>query len=1277
MKKTVFLIVGTILSLFLISSCTKEPGEIPVESVKLNQTMVNLHIGETATLTATVAPSNATDPSLTWTSSNTAVATVSNGVIIAVGEGTSIVMATAENVTAMCAVTVSANAVTDIKLDQTSASLKVNESITLTATVSPDNATDKTVTWTTSDASVATVSNGVVIAAKIGTATITASAGGLKATCEITVIATPVEKVTLDKTSVTLRAGESATLTATVSPDDATDKTVTWTSSNEDVATVSNGVVIANKVGTATITAQAGDKTATCNVTVDATPVTSVTLDKTKASLKVNETVTLMATVKPDDATDKTVTWTSSDESIATVKDGVVTAHKLGTAIVTAKSGDKTATCIITVEATPVTSITLNTANASLRVKESVTLKATVSPDDATDKTVTWTSSNASVATVTDGVVTAHTLGTATITAKAGDKTATCNITVVATPVTSVTLNKTSASLKVKETVILTATVKPDDATDKTVTWVSSNEGIASVKDGVVTALKIGTAIITAKVGDKMATCTVTVEPTPVTSVTLDKTSASLKVKGTVALKATVNPDDATDKTVTWSTSDASVATVKDGVVTALKIGTATITAKAGDKTASCTITVEPTPVTSVTLDKTSASLKVKGTVTLKATVNPDDATEKTVTWTTSDASVATVKDGVVTALKIGTATITAKAGDKTATCTVTVEPTPVTSVTLDKTSASLKVKGTVTLKATVNPSDATDKTVTWSTSNASVATVKDGVVTALKIGTATITAKAGDKTATCAITVEATPVTSITLDKTTATLEEKETLTLKATVAPDDATDKTVTWTSSNASVATVKDGVVTAVKAGTATITAKAGEKTATCAVTVKAAAVPVTRLTLSTEYVSLKVNEAVTIKANVYPDNATDKTVTWTSSNTSVATVKDGVVTAVKVGTATITAKAGTLSKTCTVNVTPATVAVTGVTLDKTSASLKVDETVTLTATVSPSDATEKTVTWSSSNSAVATVKDGVVTAVAVGTATITAKAGDKTATCTVTVTSATVAVTRLTLSTEYVSLNVNDIVTIKANVYPDNATDKTVTWSSSNPTVASVSNGNVTALKAGTALITAKAGSLTATCTVSVGGASIVYVTGISLNKTSATIKPNATLTLTATVTPSDATDKTVTWSSSNPNVASVSNGIVTGHKEGTAVITAEAGSKSATCTVTVSATGVATVDVTSVTLDKKSTTLKVKETVTLKATVKPDDATDKTVTWTSSNTAIATVKNGVVTGVKAGTATITAKAGSKTATCTVTVTASGVDDGGTEGVGYEDWSFNGN
>ena len=123
-------------------------------------------------------------------------------------------------------------------------------------------------------------------------------------------------------------------------------------------------------------------------------------------------------------------------------------------------------------------------------------------------------------------------------------------------------------------------------------------------------------------------------------------------------------------------------------------------------------------------------------------------------TWTTSDATIATVSDGVVTAKKVGTATITAKSGDKTATCTITVVPTPVTSITLDKTSASLKVGETVTLSATVGPADATDKTVSWSSSDATVASVSNGVVTARKLGTATITATAGNMTATCTITV-------------------------------------------------------------------------------------------------------------------------------------------------------------------------------------------------------------------------------------------------------------------------------------------------------------------------------------------------------------------------------------------------------------------------------------------------------------------------------------------------------------------------------------------
>ena len=386
--------------------------------------------------------------------------------------------------------------------------------------------------------------------------------------------------------------------------------------------------------------------------------------------MRVGENVTLTATVKPEDATDKTVNWSTSDESVAIVRDGVVTAIKLGSATITAKAGDKSATCAVTVVATDVTSVTLDKTSASLRVGENVTLTAIVKPDDATDKTVAWSTSDASVATVTNGVVVAVEVGSATITAKAGDKTATCTITVVVTPVTSVTLDKVSASLKAGETVTLTATVNPSDATDKTVTWSTSDAAVAMVSNGVVTAVKVGVATITAKAGDKTATCAITVVPTPVTSVTLDQTAASLKIGETVTLTATVNPDDATDKTVTWSTSDESIATVVNGVVTAMNVGTATITAKAGDITATCVVTVTPIEVISLTLDKTSVSMKVGESTTLKATVNPSNATLE---WTSSDQSIVTVYNGVITAIKSGNATVTVKSGNKTAQCLVQV----------------------------------------------------------------------------------------------------------------------------------------------------------------------------------------------------------------------------------------------------------------------------------------------------------------------------------------------------------------------------------------------------------------------------------------------------------------------------------------------------------------------------------------------------------------------------------------------------------------------------
>lgn len=264
-----------------------------------------------------------------------------------------------------------------------------------------------------------------------------------------------------------------------------------------------------------------------------------------------------------------------------------------------------------TLTSTPVTEVMVNMTEVWLTEGESVTLIAMVSPENATYKKVTWSSSNPAVATVNvSGKVTAMAAGVVVITAKAGDKTAECRLTVNATPepqpqpqpqpqpepvrVSSIVLDHTNLVLQLDESITLIATVSPENAADKAVTWESSNPLVAVVNSGGrVTAVGIGEAVITAKAGEKSATCKVTVNPVPVSSLALDKTTLELSEGDSATLTATVRPGYATDKTVTWSSSDTSVATVdQSGTVTAVKEGIATITALSGAVSATCTITV-------------------------------------------------------------------------------------------------------------------------------------------------------------------------------------------------------------------------------------------------------------------------------------------------------------------------------------------------------------------------------------------------------------------------------------------------------------------------------------------------------------------------------------------------------------------------------------------------------------------------------------------------------------------------------------------------------------
>ncbi len=770
-----------------VSQQGKKGKYVAVESVSINPSSLTLTEGEKKKLTAVVSPSNASVKTVTWKSLAPTFATVdADGTVTAVSPGWATILVTTDDGDKQAELNVTVKArvipVTGVDLDQTSLTMVPGETQKLTETVTPSNATDKSVIWTSVDTSVATVSTSGVVTAKAGgttTITVTTNDGGKNAACQVTVHV-PVTGVNLDRTSLSMVVGENRTLVATVLPSSATDKSVTWSSSNTSVATVSSSGVVTAKAGgsaTITVTTNDGGKKATCQVSVSV-PVTGVSLDQTALSMVVGESQTLHATVLPSSATDKSVTWSSSNTSVATVSSsGVVTAKGGGKATITVTANDSgsTATCSVTV-AVPVTGVSLDQTSLSIPVGDTRTLTATVSPSNATDKSVTWSSSNTSVATVSSsGVITAKAVGSVviTVTTVDGGKTATCNVAVVI-PVTGVSLDQTSMTMILGDTRTLTATVTPSNATDKSVTWSSSNTSVATVSSsGVVTAKGSGNATITATTNDggKTVTCAVTVT-VPVTGVSLNKSSLTLSEGDSQTLTATVSPSNATDKSVTWASDNESVATVTTaGVVVAKTPGTAviTVTTNDGGKMASCAVSVKPR-VSGVTLDNSSISLVVGGTRTLTATVEPSDAVDKSVTWSSNNTSVATVSSyGTVTAKAVGTAVITVRTNDggKTATCSVTVTPVSVTGVSLSQTSLTLYEGDNETLVATVSPSNATNKTVTWSSSNSSVASVSSsGRVSARAAGSAviTVTTSDGNFTATCSVTVKSDPYGAVDL---------------------------------------------------------------------------------------------------------------------------------------------------------------------------------------------------------------------------------------------------------------------------------------------------------------------------------------------------------------------------------------------------------------------------------------------------------------------------------------------------------------------------------
>lgn len=918
---------------------TSPPTPVSLKEILISEAEVSVKIGDTHQYKVAHSPANIPSPKYVWETNNDEIATISQtGQLTAVKNGEAIITVSTSDkkFSATSKVIVSEIEAESIKFDSAKVLILIEETKKLAYKITPENTSNKLVSWESSNKDVVTVdSTGVIKGISIGEARITVKTANDHSDVA-TIIVDPVKpaKIALNKSEITLLLGSKIKLEAAIEPSNATDKTLVWTSSNESIATVNQeGEITSQNVGECQINVTTSNGlTAQCNVKIQPVEVTSITINKPTLNLSIGSEELLTAKILPDNATNQAIIWTSSDENIATVSTtGNVVAKNIGSCTINARTADgKVASCNVIVSPIKVTAINLNKSSSKLNIGAEETLSATVLPSNATDQNLIWSSSDNNIVTVNNtGRVVAVSQGTAIITVKAADGvSAQCTIEVLPIAITSITLNKTSTKILLGSTEILTAQILPVNATNKILTWASSNSSVAIVdQTGRISTNAIGSAIITVSSSDgKSATCSVEVLPVPGSTLKLNKANLRLFIGEEETLIGEVLPANATDQEIIWSSSDTNVAVVSaSGRIKTLSVGNTIITAKTAEGlSAQCTLEVVPVEATSITIDKTTVDILLGATTTLNASILPLNTTDKTIIWTSSDENVATVSaDGVVNTLQIGQCIINAQTSNGLKASTIiNVNPVPAASITLNKSTTEILVGQTDFLSANIEPYNTTYKDVIWTSSDENIATVDSaGVVTGINPGSCRINARTVDgKIDYCDVKINPIQVTEIKLNHENLILDEKSSYSLIATIFPTNASDKELIWTSSDETIATVSNtGIITAITAGTATIYVRSKNgKGALCKVTVKE--ILATSISLSKGSLTIGEGEQFALQASILPSNVTNKTVIWRTSDSNVATVTNGVVYGRNEGEALVTASTsdGKLQAKCVVSV-----------------------------------------------------------------------------------------------------------------------------------------------------------------------------------------------------------------------------------------------------------------------------------------------------------------------------------------------------------------------
>ncbi len=774
--------------------------------------------------------------------------------------------------------------VVSVGITPPTAQLTLGESRQLIATPKAASGTTAStgVTWESADPRIATVEpNGLVTGVRLGKTIITARSEGVSGTAAVEVIPVAVAAVVIDPESASLVADGSLQLRALVRSaqgGELTDRLVTWSAGPGGVAQVSpTGLVTALKPGTVEIGAECEAVRGVARLTVTPPPVAGITIVPAERAVHVGDTAALSARLtdaagKP--IVDRTVTWTSESPQVVAVSPrGIVTGLAEGGAAIVARAEGQEARALVTVKPVPVA--TVHIADPGI-FEPGVERQLEIVLKDAKGRAlaareVTWTSSSPAIATVSAaGRVKAVAAGTARIAAESEGKSATVAVTVKAAIVPPAPV---PASIPKLEPAPIPDTAErqlpaPSPAPGGMGRLVGIMATVLLVAVGGYFALRPGPAT-----DGPPALPPPVATPTGVAEVTISGEAGPLSVGRTRQLAVRLKDaggTELTDRTVTWSTSDPTVAEVSPlGAVTARKAGTVTISAASEGKRDDFGLVVEqaeasvdqPAAVASVVLTGGGKPLEVGQTVELTATAKDATGavlTDRTIVWSSADPKVAMVSSsGSVTAIGAGRTVITASSEGKSAESPIAVNPprppAPAAVASVELSPSDPVVTAGQTVQFLIEARDAqrnrlTDRTVNWASSDEDVARVgPDGTVSALAKGTTTITARVDGKVARSKVTVVEAPVHAamVTLEAAARAIRVGETTTWVA-VARDakgkTLPDRSIGWSSSAPTVATVSTGgVITGLAPGTSDIKASSEGNSSTLSIRVEAPPAP----------------------------------------------------------------------------------------------------------------------------------------------------------------------------------------------------------------------------------------------------------------------------------------------------------------------------------------------------------------------------------------------------------------------------------------------------